>query len=319
MKFLMIGDIHIRGTSPRNRTDNYVEACKAKLRECWEIAKEHNVTAILQPGDVFHSPEVSIGTLLEFVTIFQECPVPIYCTVGNHDVFSYNLETYGRTSLQLLQMLLNGKLNVFAVNVRDTIFGDVWLAAQPYTSQVDVNGWGYSTQVGFVGNCKANIQMTHGMLLDHNLPYEAKFTNLYEVETNANIILTGHDHTGYGAIKRSDGKLFVNPGALMRLSASTTELERPIQVAIIDTDTLTATLIPLKCAKPGPEVLDRTKIEENNARQYAMEEFSALIQTGDGQKVLLNIPDIIERIGKQEKLPANVIKKAIELLGGDLS
>ncbi|MEN6565900.1 MAG: metallophosphoesterase [Veillonellales bacterium] len=317
MKFLFIGDIHIRGNNPRNRLDDYKEACKTKLRECFKIAVENKVTAILQSGDIFHSPEVSIATLLDFVEVFKECPVPIYCTVGNHDVFGYNLETYGRTSLQLLQLLVQN-FNVAAGNARDTVIGDgksktdVWVSFQPYTSQVDTNGFGYMSSVG---SFEPVIHMVHGMLLDHNLPYEAKYTNLYNVETDADIILSGHDHIGYGVIKRHDGKLFCNPGALMRINASTAEISRPIQVALINTEKMDIQLIPLKCAKPGEEVLDRSQIEENDARQYAMEEFSALIKTDTGTAVL-NIPDIVEQIAKQEQLTKNVVDKAIELLGG---
>jgi len=320
MKILFTGDWHLRGNNPRNRADDYKEAAKEKLREVFKIAVDNEVTAILQPGDIFHSPEVSIQTLLEFTNVLKECPVPIYTTVGNHDVFGYNLETYGRTSLQLLKLLVP-RFSVCAVNVHETILtdkygGNVYVSFQPYISKIDVNGFGYMLEESKYGSSMPTIHVVHGMLLDHNLPYEARFTNLYEVETNADIILSGHDHVGYGVIKRKDGKLFCNPGALMRISASEAEMTRPIQVALVDTDKLDIELIPLKCARPGNEVLDRTRIEENVDRQYAMEEFTGLVQSGTGVAGM-NIPEIIEKIGKQENIPAEVVSKAIELLKGE--
>lgn len=33
VKFLFVGDLHLRGTNPRNRIDDYKEAAKQKLKE----------------------------------------------------------------------------------------------------------------------------------------------------------------------------------------------------------------------------------------------------------------------------------------------
>ena len=149
---------------------------------------------------------------------------------------------------------------------------------QPYTVELDKDHKGYSY---CYATYETNIRVVHGMLLDHDLPYEARYTNLYNLETNADIILSGHDHCGYGVIKRQDGILFVNPGALMRLTASEAEMNRTVQVAIIDTETRTAELVPLTTAKPAVEVIDRSKLDEKKERLYAMEDFAALIKTKD--------------------------------------
>ncbi len=312
MLLMFIGDIHFRATSPRNRKDDYLNTLEAKLSECWEIAKRYNVQAILQPGDVFHSPEVSIPTLLKAVEIFKQCPVPFYTTPGNHDLHGYNLDSYGRTSLRLLQLLLGECVNVVIGrcvfrDLDETVVGSF----QPYVSDVDVNGRGY--RVENEAYPLTRIHVVHGLLLDHDIYTGAKFTNLYNVDTTADIVLAGHWHEGFGAIKRQDGKLFVNPGALMRLTASEAEMNRTVQVAIIDTETRTAELVPLTTAKPAVEVLDRSKIEEKKERLYAMEDFAALIKTTDGQAVM-NLDEIITNIGKQEAIPDEVVRKAIHLL-----
>ena len=186
------------------------------------------------------------------------------------------------------------------------------LKLQPYEHDVDVDRETYYNTVSSPAHTK--ILVIHSMLLDHNLPYEARYTNLYSVETNADIILSGHDHVGYGVIKRKDGKVFCNPGALMRLSASHAEMERTVQVAIIDTETREIELVPLQTAKPAEEVLDRSGIEANQERQYAMEEFAAVIQSKTGERITLNVPEIIERIAKEEGVAADVAKKALELV-----
>ena len=106
MKFLYFGDAHIRGTNPRNRKDNYKEALIAKFREIFALAKYKGVTAIIQPGDTFDRPEVTTSVLLEFAKVLKESPVPIYTTAGNHDIYGYNLATYERTSLRVLELIV---------------------------------------------------------------------------------------------------------------------------------------------------------------------------------------------------------------------
>lgn len=106
VKFLFVGDWHLRGTNPRNRIDDYKETAKQKLKEVFKIAVDHGVDAILQPGDIFDRPEVGIAVLLEYAEVLKECPVDIYCTLGNHDIYGYNVDSYYRTSLRLLEMLV---------------------------------------------------------------------------------------------------------------------------------------------------------------------------------------------------------------------
>ena len=106
VKFLFVGDLHLRGTNPRNRIDDYKEVAKQKLKEVFKIAVDNAVDAILQPGDIFDRPEVGIAVLLEFAEVLKESPVNIYCTLGNHDIYGYNVDSYYRTSLRLLEMLV---------------------------------------------------------------------------------------------------------------------------------------------------------------------------------------------------------------------
>ncbi|WP_371380868.1 exonuclease SbcCD subunit D [Sporomusa aerivorans] len=309
MKFLFVGDLHLRGTNPRNRTDDYKEAVKVKLQEVFSLAEKHEVKAILCPGDIWDRPEVSIGVLVEFMQVFRECPVDFYTCAGNHDIHGYNLDTYDRTSLRLLAELVP-KFRVFSES-QVMVYPDVSITFSPYSGRMDREGHGYDT---YWKDEHLKIHIAHGMLLDHTPPFD-RFTLIQDVKTTADLVLTGHDHHGFGIYRRSDGKVFCNPGSLTRISASTGEIERPIQVALIDVldkQTFDIQLIPLQSAKPGSEVLDRSKIEAEKQRQYAMEEFAALIQTGSGEKVLLNINDIVESIAAKESLAPDVVRKTLE-------
>lgn len=320
VKLLFVGDWHLRGNNPRNRTDDYPETAKAKLREVFKIAVDNGVDAILQPGDIFDRPEVGIAVLLDYAKVLKESPVSIYCTIGNHDIYGYNLDSYSRTSLRLLELLvpqltvLKGDDYAYLANGRYRVY----LTATPYSKDMDVNGYGYSPDTGHMGSDRIVVHIAHGMLLDHKPPFD-RYTDLYKVDTEADVILTGHDHTGYGKYYRSaDNKLFVNPGSLLRMSASLGEMSRKVQVALISIDeikgTYSADFIPVTCAKPGEEVLDRSRIEAEQERQYAMENFSALIQGHTGNKVLMDINQIIDQVAAEEKYSPEVVKTALQII-----
>jgi exonuclease SbcD len=309
MKLLFVGDLHLRGTNPRNRTDKYMDAVSAKLQEVFALAEQHQVRAVLCPGDVFDRPEVATGVLIETMDMMRKCPVNFFTCPGNHDIYGYNLDTYNRSSLLLLSELVP-RLHVLLSPDEPIIFGDTAITFSPYTNRMDHDGYGYSPAAR-MKDTRLHIHVAHGMLLDHTPPFD-RFTLIQDVNTEADIVLSGHDHTGFGVYHRADGKIFCNPGSLTRMSASINEIERTVQVALIDTETKNIELIPLKSAKPGAEVLDRSKIEADQKRQYAMEEFAALIQTGSGERVLLNIDDIVTTIATQEQLPAEVVAATLK-------
>lgn len=318
IRFIYFGDPHIRGTNPRNRTDSYPEAWKAKLREIWQLGREHKVDAFLQPGDTFDLPDVANSVLNDAADVFAEAPAPIYTTAGNHDIPGYNVAAFGNTSLRLLERIVP-QLRVINDPAVPVFFGrhdEVAVTFTPFSGQIDRDGYGYSP--GYENEHSYRLHIAHGMLLDHTPPFD-RFTLVQEVKTSAHMVLTGHDHTGYGIYRRSDGKVFCNPGSLTRLTASESDFTRTIQVALIEIETAPGfqhtaniTLLPLQSAAPGPDVLDRSRIEKEAARQYAMENFAALIQTAGGDRVRLDINQIVEAVAEKEGVAPEVVRLALE-------
>jgi exonuclease SbcD len=311
MRFIFVGDPHARGTNPRNRKDEYKPALIAKLREVFQLATDRSVDALLLAGDFFDLPDVANSVLNEFADVLSESPVPIYTTAGNHDIPGYNIVP---------------KLHIINDPGKPVFFGrhdEVVITFTPYSGKIDHDGYGYSPEyVGPDGYKPYRIHVAHGMLLDHSPPFD-RFTLVQEVKTSAHMVLTGHDHTGYGIYRRGDGVTFCNPGSLTRLSASESEISRTIQVALIEVQTSSGAtlgdwqhqanieLLPLQSAKPGDEVLDRSRIEADQQRQYAMESFAALVQTSTGERVLLDIPTIVDTIAEQNGIPASVRELAL--------
>lgn len=316
IKLLFTGDWHLRGNNPRNRTDDYMAAADLKLSEVFKLAQTNDADAIIMPGDVWDRPEVAIGVLLHYADVLKASPVPIYATCGNHDIYGYNLGSYGRSSLLLLEMLVP-QLTIISDPSRFHDLGkEIYLTATPYSGRMDIDGYGYDNDLQKVKDA-TYIHIAHGMLLDHKPPFD-RYSLVHTVPTTCDLVLTGHDHIGYGVYRRPDGVTFCNPGALMRMSASVSEIERTVQVALITVDRLARDipiqLIPLVTAKPGDAVLDRSKIEEEKQRQYAMEAFSTLIQTHTGGKVLMDINHIVDTIAAEEGYDPEVVRTALAII-----
>lgn len=83
-----------------------------------------------------------------------------------------------------------------------------------------------------------------------------------------------------------------------------------------------ATLIPLKTAQPGHEVLSRDHLEAQADREAKMAQFLGLLAQ-EGEAKFLDIQAIVEGIAKAENLPRDVVDEALrriaaarEALGG---
>lgn len=307
MKLLIVGDLHLRGQNPRSRKGDYLKDCFEKLNEVANIANK-NLADIIQVGDLFDSPNTSYSVTSELAASFKRWDIIPYCIGGNHDIFGHNLTTMDRTPLGLL----------FALEIVDRVsrFRDfnVELTGRDFDHTLDNDYHEYIVPE----TDKLKILVIHGMLLPESPGFDMKHSTIEKVSqvTNADVIISGHYHLPF--IKRVNGKLFINPGAVMRMSATESEIGRMPHVVLLDTDGLidpnyTPDIIPLKCAKPGEEVLDRSHIEINEARNESMEKFiSSLEATGESK--FLNIQQIIEDIAIKEGVDKDIIEAALERL-----
>jgi len=179
---------------------------------------------------------------------------------------------------------------------------------------MDKDGYGYSPEYEGTYDGLVKIHVAHGMALDHIPPFD-RYSLIQHIETTADLVITGHDHTGYGLFRRADGKVFLNYGAIMRIQARVEEIERTIQVGLIEIKadgTFDVTPVPLKAAAPGAEILDRSTIEAQKQRQYTMDNFAALIQQNTGQAVLLDVNQIVETIAKQDNTAPEIVRLTLE-------
>lgn len=312
-KFIVCGDLHYRGATPRARLDDFQNALRRKLYEVYDMAGQHNVRAIIIPGDVFDGPSPGWGTAAELGMILQAAPYPVLVIPGNHDVWAGNPGSKYRTPFGMLS-----RLDVMWDLTERPYGGDEFLiTGHGFTVETDTDlGKGQ-----FSPDCQAmegplSIHVVHSMLMDHSPGFEMRHTLISQVETTAQVIISGHEHIGFGIKRRDDGVLFINPGALCRLSAHHAEIERTVQVALLTVEgsKFEAELIPLKSAAPGHEVLSRAHLEAEAERNDRLEKFLGLLAS-EGESKFLEVREIVEDIAAREQLPDEVKMEALKRIG----
>lgn len=313
MRFLYLTDTHIRGTSPRSRTDDYQQTLKQKLTEVKELVQRRKVDIVLHGGDIFDRPNLSPAVVRDFVQLFQQFEVPIYAVAGNHDMYGHNPSTLDRTMLGLLDAL--GIIRLLREGQRVPIEKDgilIQLSGQAFHYELDRREHGLDYGVTNEINADYCIHMVHGMLVDRSLPEGVAHTLVDQLDlpSAADVLLTGHYHAGF-PIQKNNGKYIVNPGAIARVNNHPSEIARIPQVALMEfSDSIQIELIPLASAEEGEAVLDRTYLEQAAYRQSQLASFVQEIQAV-GNFRALDFSDMIEEITRTTDIEPEVKQEAL--------
>lgn len=314
MKLLFFTDTHIRGTSPKNRKDDFVDTLEKKLYEILDIISREDIDYVLHGGDLFDRPDVSVSVVSRFAKILKQFKIPIYMISGNHDIYGHNPKTINRTMIGLLSEL--GILNI--INQGDKVILSknhikVQVTGQPYVYDIDsLNYKKYYTVNNVDENVDYSIHLVHGMLLNKPFIKGIPYTLVDSIkDTLADITLSGHYHSGFSDIQ-IDNKYFINPGSMVRISNSLQEMNRKPKVLIISlTDKIDISYINLKTAKNGESVLDREEIEKNIYKRERMYEFKQTIDTAlNFDKIDIN--DVLIEVSNSEGVPEEVKVEALK-------
>ena len=303
MKILSVGDVHYTNRKPVGRVDDYKAAILNKLLQIAELSQNYDVTIF--SGDIFDKPNVT-GSFLDLYAVIKQVK-NAYVVPGNHDIFGYNLNKIDNTALGLLAATGAVKL-LYSDSIIETT--KVVIAGQGYCIDVDENGFGYDSEHFKDG--KLGIMVTHGMLLDVPMNI-AKNTQINDVVTKADIVITGHYHPGFG-IKERGSKFFCNVGAICRIEASKHEMEREIKVmSILVNDDLSFVIqeTPLVYDK---DVLSREHVEKIIHNKAVKSEFSAVLESKKSDMVFTSVEDLVLYVKQQAEESDDTVKIALDLI-----
>lgn len=338
VNFLYFGDKHYQFKKPANRTDDFSETEKNKVKQVRKIAKEHNVRVILQPGDLLDKPtlpnnfveaileewgfsaykkaredyEAGILSKDEMTEAILDY-IPIVGTVGNHEIFGGSLKTLPKTTLGFLSSIgfvnLVDKENVFTVKTSGG--RTIAISGLPY----DLNL--LKDEKNFILQEKkgdTDIFLVHEALYNTTLGPEINWLPIDKVykDTKADVTIAGHIHHGFGWIEK-DGKIFGNPGALAQQSSSVAELDRDIYVSLIHVSEDGEVFVrDIKLDSPrSRDIFDLTqkdeKINLENQSKAVAKIIDQIKPIGDGLAT-----SIIADVAAIDSVPKEVTELAVE-------
>lgn len=310
MKFLFFTDTHIRSDNFTIRKDDFQQTLKDKLKEVKDIGEREEVDFFLHGGDFFDRPDATAKSTGEFGKILQSFPKPIYGIIGNHDIYGYNLDTLERSMLGIYE-----KLDIIRLIdwEHPLILEDedltIQISGAPFEYDIDQTTKYYYPERK--EGVDLHILLIHSFLMEKPFIKGIYYTLIENIsDTDADIILAGHYHTGFGKIEYND-KIFVNPGALIRNSRAKTELNRRPSVVILDLtkDKKEIKMVELESAKPGNEVLvpmdERQKVLKN--LEESMKQ--TFRQMADQKQ--LKIENILKDMAKEQSTEQKVIEDCL--------
>lgn len=194
-----IGDLHLRGTVPENRIDDYLSEQKRKLLYSFNIIPRESVVAF--PGDVFNSDEEPYWVIEQFTNILNSRPDLFYLFVaGQHDMH-YHSTNLRNTPLKLL---VSGVKNSLILNKEPfSIKGSIFYG----------KSWGGVIPKGILGS----ILIMHKTIIKNNdIPgLDAIRAKIFLQQHPFSIVISGDNHEMF--VEKIGKKRLVNMGSFMRI------------------------------------------------------------------------------------------------------
>jgi len=313
MRILFITDTHIRGTNPRSRVDNFYYSLKGKFNEIRLILEKEDIHYIFHGGDWFDRPDLSPSIVRDFAMIIKGFKCPIYTVAGNHDIYGHNPGTVSRTMLGLMEGI--GLITLLTRDDEIILEKDgikLQVTGSSYYYDIDKEGRDISYVIKKRKDVDYAVNLVHGMLVDKPFMHGIAHTIIKDIKhTQADVTLAGHYHSGFGIVEM-DGKYFVNPGSIARLSNSPIEMSRTPKTVVLDFgDNISIKTIELSSALDGESVLTRSNTEslfERNLRlQYFCREISQTFETPK-----TNLDDIISSLISDDSIQDDVKEEVIK-------
>lgn len=217
---ILTADWHLRHDNPICRTDDFQKEQFRKILFIQSVQKRLGYPPILHAGDLFNKHTVPLWFLHKTINHFLRIK-KFYTIIGNHDVPGHNVKDIDKSALGIMEAAGVVRVLYLAKEIdRDTVVFPVNWGESIYDYNDDIK------QLQDDGNNV--IVLAHEMTYYVKAPFpgcDADSSSMILKKSPADVIVTGHNHQSFMAVSRDD-KILINPGSLMRQTASQ-ETHRP--------------------------------------------------------------------------------------------
>lgn len=284
-------DIHLRGTTPRHRVDDYPQALLKKLDETYTLFENAGCDFVIFGGDMFHTHRIyAYDVISGAMDVICDSKLDTYSVIGQHDLKGYNKHTFDTSALAFLTR----RCPRFHILWEATEVHDCWLSPSHVWDNLD------DVEIACTRGDRFNILIAHHLLTNKKAMFDVVNTTEFSKTCPFDLVLSGDLHDGYEP-HEANGTWFCNPGSLAR--QATSDSHRMPQVAIIDVVgpklPPAITVEQLKCGKPGSEVFSEDIAEIVRKRDdFDAEDLVEDMLSFETEAV--DIHDLIQTVGKSE-------------------
>jgi predicted phosphodiesterase/5-methylcytosine-specific restriction endonuclease McrA len=285
-KIILMADIHLREDIPICRMDNIIDVEIKKLQFVKDLQKEQQCPVVVA-GDLFHHWKPSPYLL---TIAMKHLPENLWVIAGNHDLPQHSMNLLDKSGLYTL---------VHAGKVR-FLRGTHWGQIPEEPSLI------FKTNNGEV----RKILVWHTMTYTDKEPYpncpDPPAIKLLKKYPEYDLIVTGDNHETF--VEEYQGRLLVNPGSLMRMTAAQINHRPCVFLWYANTNTVEPVYLPIE-----NDVVSREHIAKTEQRN---ERIDAFISRLDGDwKVATSFEENLKRFEKANQIRQSVmdiVYKSIE-------
>ena len=237
---IIVGDVHLRGSSTRFRKDDLFSSQLNKLKWISKRAKEIDAQAVIFLGDLGDTWDWKISVINRVAEVFRAYPCKAYTILGNHDVPGRNPNLWKDTGLGILDSL--GLITVIdQLSSRPCgyfrslpYFPIENFAFFAFHSDSDetknlLEGKYNNLDLSFSVNIK-KVALIHAPIGNETTQFSTGYKDV--TIKNFDYAFFGDIHDGWNPYKSDTGCILSNPGCLTRLTKK--EINKKPMIAVLD-------------------------------------------------------------------------------------
>lgn len=288
--YILTSDWHLRSTKPVARTDAFFPAMWKKVMFINELSEKLKAP-VLHSGDLYHHWNTCPDLLTRTIRALPDRFFTIY---GNHDLPEHSLE----------QQELSGVHTLWVGQHLDIADGCHW-----GLNPLDIDR--RSTFLKKGNGYNRRILMWHVLTYKgKDLPYpgceEMSAKQILKKYPEYDLIVTGDNHKTF--VEEYQGRLLVNPGSILRMTAAQIEHKPCVFLYYAETNTVEQVFIPIE-----DNVLSREHIDEKEERNDRISAFISSLDTDwDADMSFEKNLDSFLQKNKVSKKVKSIILKCLE-------